>query len=117
MRILLTILLIAVVGYFLGMFLPWWSIAIAAFAVSFVFIRHLGSAFLSGFAGIFLLWIVVALWIDTRNQGILSSKVAQIIPLGGSGLLLVLVTALLGGLVGGCAAVAGSSLLPYRRKR
>ena len=72
-----------------------------------------GKAFLSGFLGIFILWLVLAWWIDIKNQHVLSNKVAEIFPLGGSSFLLILVTALIGGLVGGLAAMSGS----YLRRR
>jgi hypothetical protein len=117
MRILLATILIAATGYVLGLFLPWWSIAIAAFLIALLLIRHLGMAFLTGFAGIFLLWGLIAMWIDITNQGLLSHKIAQLIPLGGSSVLLVLVTALIGGIVGGFASMAGASLRPVSRHR
>lgn len=52
----------------------------------------------------------MALWIDVKNEHILSQKIAQLFPLGGSSFLLILVTALVGALVGGLAAMSGSSL-------
>ncbi|QNP53534.1 hypothetical protein H9L05_08220 [Hymenobacter qilianensis] len=64
-------------------------------------------AFLAGFAGVGLGWLVLAGWLNIQNEGHLSHRVAELIPLGGSGWLLVLVTAVLGGLVGGLAALAG----------
>ena len=66
--------------------------------------------------GIFLLWFVVAFWIDTTNDNILSHKIAQLFPLGGSSMLLIFVTAFIGALVGGLAAMSGASLHPRRRR-
>ena len=116
MRLLLSILLIAALGFLAGLFLPWWSIAIVAFAVALLIPQTIGSGFLSGFLGIFILWAIVAAWIDTSNDSILSHKIAQLLPLGGSSILLILVTALVGGLVGGFAAMAGSSVRPVRKR-
>ena len=110
MRFLLAILLTAALGFIAGKFLPWWSIAIVAFSVALLFPQRIGKSFLSGFLGIFLLWSLVALWIDAKNNSLLSSKVAAVFPLGGSTLLLILVTALIGALVGGFAALSGASL-------
>jgi hypothetical protein len=73
---------------------------------------NIGLGFLSGFLGIFILWGFLSLWIDLKNESILSGKIAQIIPLGGSSVLLILVTAFVGAIVGGFAAMAGSSLAP-----
>jgi hypothetical protein len=110
MRFLLNILLTAVLAYIAGMFLEWWSIALVAFLVALLLPLRTGRSFLAGFLGIFLLWGVLSLWIDVQNDGVLSSRMAGVFPLGGNGILLVLVTALVGALVGGFAAMAGSSL-------
>jgi len=112
MRFLLATLLIATLGFLAGLFLPWWSIAIIAFAVTLLIRQKIIYGFLAGFLGIFLLWAAVATWIDISNQHILSQKIAKLLPLGGSSIVLVLVTAFVGGLVGGFAGMAGSSLRP-----
>jgi len=70
-------------------------------------------AFLAGFLGVFLLWGILAWWIDSNNNSILSQKIAQLLPLGGSSVLLILLTAFIGALVAGFAGLAGS----YVRKR
>lgn len=115
MRFILAILVTAAFSFIAGMFLPWWSIAIVAFAVAF-FIQQTGAgSFLSGFLGIFILWGAVAFWIDIKNNSLLSHKIAQLFPLGGSSVLLILVTAFVGALVGGFAARAGRSLRPLKQ--
>ena len=110
MKFLLSTLLILFLGYMAGMLLPWWSIAIVAFLVALIIPMHTGKSFLSGFTGIFLLWAIIATWIDIRNESILSGKIANLIPLGGSSVLLVIVSAIIGALVGGFAAMSGSLL-------
>lgn len=117
MRFLLATLLTAVLAFLAGLFLPWWSIALVAFLVALFLSQHIGLGFLSGFLGIFILWGLLAFWIDVKNESILSHKVAQLFPLGGSSVLMILVTALVGALVGGFAAMAGSSLRPAKRTR
>ena len=117
MKILLSVLLVAALAYLAGLWLPWWSIAIVAFLVGLLIPQSPGSGFLSGFLGIFIMWAIVAFWIDSKNQGILSKKIAELLPLGGSSVLLVLVTAFVGGLVAGFAGMSGSSLRAPRRKR
>ena len=113
MKFFISILLTAIVSLAIGFYMAWWSIAIAAFLVAAFIRQNPGRAWLSGFLGIFLLWAVLAWWIDIKNQGILSQKIALIFPLGGSVLLLILVTAFIGALVGGFAALTGSYI---RRK-
>lgn len=110
MRILLSILLIAAAAFIAGLFLPWWSIAIVSFLVALVFTQRTGSGFVAGFSGIFLLWAILSFWIDVKNAGILSARIANLLPLGGSSIALILVTAFVGGLVGGLAGWSGGSL-------
>ena len=110
MRFFLNTLLIFLLSFIAGLFLPWWSIAIIAFLVSVAIPQRIGYGFLSGFLGIFLLWLLLALWIDTKNDSVLSEKIAVLFPLGGSSLLLILLSSFVGAVVGGFAAMAGSSL-------
>ena len=110
MKFFLATLLTFLLGFIAGLFLPWWSIAIVASLIALFFRQSIGRSFLAGFTGIFLLWSLVALWIDVKNEHILSQKIAQLFPLGGSSFLLILVTALVGALVGGLAAMSGSLL-------
>src|SRR5215211_6315718 len=110
MKPLLAILLTVLLSFIAGIYLPWWGMAVVAFLVA-IFIRQPAFvSFLCGFAGIFILWGLLALWIDGKNNSILSHKIAQLIPLGGSSALLILITALTGALVGGFAALSGSLL-------
>ena len=117
MRLLLAVLLTALLSFIAGLFLPWWSIAPIAFLVALLLGLGVGRSFLAGFLGVFLLWAVLALWIDIKNNSVLSSKMAQLFPLGGSSILLILVTAFVGALVGGFAAMAGGSLRPAAGRR
>lgn len=117
MKLILSILLTVVFSFLAGKFLPWWSIAIVAFLVALLIPQSLSMSFLSGLIGIFLLWSIVALWIDIKNNSILSHKISELLKLGGSSMLLILVTAIIGGVVGGFAAMAGSSLRPAPKVR
>ena len=115
MKYIVSILLTALLSFLSGLFLPWWSIAFAAFIVSALIRQKPFMSFLSGFLGVFLLWELLAWWIDSLNESILSQKIAQILPLGGSSVLLILLTSLIGALVGGFAGLAGS-YLPKKTK-
>ena len=110
MKFIVAFLLTALLAFVGGLYMQWWSLAIAAFLVALMIPQKAGKAFLSGFIGVLLLWGVLAWWIDMKNQGILSKKIASILPLGGSAVLLILLTAFVGGLVGGFAALSGSYL-------
>lgn len=110
MRFLVSILLTAILAFIGGLFLPWWSIAIASLLVALIVQQRAGISFFSGFLGLFLLWGLLAWWISMKNQGILASKIASVLPLGGSTVLLILITGFIGGIVAGFAAMSGSYL-------
>jgi hypothetical protein len=110
MKLLVATILTALLAFVGGLYFSWWIIAVAAFISVLLIPMRRGKAFLAGFLGIFILWAMLAWWIDVKNNDVLATKVAQIFPLGGSSFLLILVTALVGGLVGGLASLCGSYL-------
>ncbi len=110
MKFIVATVLTALLAFISGLFLPWWGIAIAAILVALLVHQKAGKAFLSGLLGVFLLWAGLAWWIDMKNNGILSERIASILPLNGNSILLIGITALVGGLVGGFAAMTGSFL-------
>lgn len=114
MRFLVSLLLTALLSFIAGLFLPWYSLALVAFGVGALVPQRLPRAFGSGFLGIFLLWFLLALWLDVQNGQLLSRRVAELLHLGQSSLLLLLATGLVGGLVGGLAALSGASLRATR---
>ncbi|MBV9986498.1 MAG: hypothetical protein JO301_02395 [Chitinophagaceae bacterium] len=118
MKIIVAILLTAFLAYVLGLYtaFPWWSFVFTSFLVAVAVHQRGGRAFLSGFLGLFLLWAVLAILKDAANQHVLSTKVASVLPLGGSYLILILVTGIVGGLVSGFAALAGSFMRKHRRR-
>lgn len=117
MKFLAATVLILLLSFIAGLFLPWWSIAIVAFLIALLIPQSIGKNFLAGFLGVFLLWGILALWIDVKNDSVLSQKIAQLFSLGNAGFLLILVTALIGALVAGFAAMSGGSLRPAHRRR
>jgi len=107
MKFLISIILTSAVSLLLQLFLPWWSIVIAAALVGMAIPLARFQSFISGFLGIAAVWWVYACIIDVRNQSILSGKIAEIFHLG-SPALLILACGLLAGMVGGFAALTGS---------
>ncbi len=105
MKFIVSILLIALLSFAAGLYLGWWSLALAAFIVAALIPQKPWKAYLSGFLGLLLLWGGLATLIDVRNQHILAQKMAQVLPLGGSYFLLILVTALVAAIVAGFAAL------------
>ncbi|MFM6926019.1 MAG: hypothetical protein ACKOU7_11000, partial [Ferruginibacter sp.] len=92
------------------LFLPWWSIAIAAFIIAALIPQKPFRSFLTAFIALFLLWGGLSFWISNNNDHVLAHKVSQLILKMDSPLMLVLVTALIGALVAAFAALAGSYL-------
>lgn len=115
MRFILATLLTITLSFIAGWYLPWWSIALVAFLVALLIKQKLLWAWLSGFMAIFLLWGVLATVIHLRNHGILTRKIATLLPLQGNVALLLILTALVGALVAGFAAMSGSSLRPLEK--
>lgn len=110
MKFIVSILVTAILAFAMGLYLYWWTIAVAAFVVAALIYQPPGRSFLAGFLGIFLLWGGLSWAIDIANQSVLAPRVATLLPLGGSVGLLVLVTALVGGIGGGLGALTGSLL-------
>ena len=111
MKFIAAIVLSALLGYLVYIFnntLPWWGVAVAAFIAGATIPQKAGFSWLSGFLGIALLWAVLAWWLDKENTGILSARMAQVLPFGGNTTLMLAATALVGGLVGGFGALTGA---------
>lgn len=117
MKTVLAIILTALLSFISGEYLPWWSVAAAAFAVSLFISQGPFAAFLAGFLGVAGLWAGYAFWIDKANQSLLSSRVASLFPLQGDPLLLILLTGFIGGLVGGLAAMSANFITRPKKRR
>lgn len=106
MKFLLQLIIIAALALILEMLLPWWSIAIAAFIGGLTL--NTRANFLAGFLGIGLLWLAFALMMDVTSAAPLAERVSKVLFINKP--LLMLATMLIGGLVGGFAAMAGGAL-------
>jgi hypothetical protein len=109
-KFLVNTLLIALLSFVGGLFFPNWIIAPIAFMVSLLIPLRPLPAFLSGFLALVLLWGGLALAANVANEGILATKIAWLLPLSGSPYALILVTALVGALVGGGGSLTASFL-------
>ena len=112
MKFITAIILTALLAFISGLlsFSPWWGFAVTSVLVALLVHQKAGKAFLAGFLGLCLLWGGLAWWIDMKNNGVLSQKIASVLPLGGNSILLIVVTGVAGGLVAGFAAMSGSYL-------
>jgi hypothetical protein len=108
MKFIASVLLTALLSFVMCLYTDWWAIAVAAFTVAILIHQKPVRSFLTGFIALFLLWGGLSWWIDMKNEHVLATKIAALLPFGGSIFLMILVTALLGALVAGFAALAGS---------
>ena len=88
-------------------FFDWWVIALAAFTGCYLQAKSSSEAFRKSFVAISLLWLLIILYYHIATDGILSGKIASILPLNGNTTLLIIISVLIGGLVGGSAGVSG----------
>jgi hypothetical protein len=116
MRFTLATLLTATLSFIAGLYLPWWSIAPVAFLVALLIKQKIGLAYLSAFTAIYFLWGGLAAVLHIRNKGVLAHKLALIFPLNGNAIYLISLTAFIGALVAGFAAMSGSSLRPAEKR-
>jgi len=110
MKFILSIVLVALVTYAIGIYgnLPWWSFVVTNLMIAIALPIKPLQSFFAGALGVGAFWGGLAFGIDMANNHILSSKVAQILPLGGSYIALIIVTAFVGALLGGLASLTGS---------
>ncbi|MGV3557558.1 hypothetical protein [Larkinella arboricola] len=107
---MLPFIVIALLSAVLQFFLPWWSIAAVAFGVCFWRSQTGWRAFGNGFLGIAVIWFFYALVIHLQTDGILTARMAGLLLKTHSSIPLLLLTPLIGGLVGGFAGLAGQQV-------
>lgn len=107
--IVLELLIFIAVGGLLSMYFPWYAYAVA-FGILAYLMNMKKKAFLTGFLSGAILWFAGAIWINQMNPSSLPEKMASVLPLGGNTVLLYVVTAVVGGIVGGLWTLAGSKL-------
>ena len=110
MKFFISLILTILLSFAACLFLPWWSIAIAAFIVAALIPQKPFKAFITGFTALFLLWGSLSFWMSNNNEHVLAHKVSQLILKMDNPIILILATALIGALVAGFAALAGSYL-------
>ena len=76
MKFFVAVLLTAILAFLGGIYLPWWSLVIAAFIAGVLIHQSAIRAYLAGFLGVFLLWAGLAWWADSANESLLSARIA-----------------------------------------
>lgn len=114
-------LLILVISLLLQFFLPWWIIGLVAFGIAFWKAQRAGQAFASGFGAIFILWVAMGLIRSIPNDNLLANRIGEMLMLPANSfnwIIVLVVTGIIGGLVGGLSALAGFySAAAFRSKK
>lgn len=110
MKFFVSLLLTALLSFAACLYLPWWSIAIAAFVVAAVIPQAAVKSFLTGFTALFLLWGGLSFWISNNNEHLLAHKVSMVLLKMDNPWVLIFATAIIGALVAGFGALSGSFL-------
>ncbi|MFY0652733.1 MAG: hypothetical protein JXQ96_11895 [Cyclobacteriaceae bacterium] len=108
MIFILRLILIAFACYLAGILMPWWSVILCSIIISFFLPGHSFNAFLSGFLGVGLLWMVMAWKFDMEAGSNMSSKMTEIFKLDDP-IYLIIVTGVIGAILGGFSALTGNT--------
>lgn len=108
--------LIALLGYFVPAYLPWWILFLISFLVCYAIPGGTFMAFISGFIGGGIVWLGLSYQLDAATSSILSEKMVQIMGLSDKTVLLI-ISGLVGALVSAFGAATGSSFRNIFRKK
>ena len=109
-KIIINFIVTIILAYVLSLFIPWWSVMVAAFAVAFFVPLKKGAVFFIPFLAILIFWIVYSYALSSANDFTLARRIAVLLPLGGNPYLLMLVTGVAGSIAAGIAAILGKQL-------
>lgn len=116
MKTISYIVLLAIMTFLTGIFLPqWWFVIFVAFLCALIFKEGIWKSGLISLVVVLAVWMSMALFIDSNNESILSTRVGNLFG-GLSPLLLALVSGVIGGIVSMFGAMTGASLLSMMNK-
>lgn len=113
-KFLLKTLLIALLAWAAQYISVWFAGPLVALLINLVWKGSSLQGFFTGFLGLGLLWLSLALCVHSSTDGILSNKMASVLPLGGNTALLIICTAFIGALCGGLCGWLGAMLRGLR---
>lgn len=99
-------ILLALFSWLLSFILPWWSLAVPALLLGMWLGKTGWSSFGYGFLGIGGLWLIQTVYIHFANDGILTTRIADLFNLPHPSLV-ILITIVMGGLAGGFPTLTG----------
>lgn len=108
MKFFISIVVTGMLAFACGLYLPWWSEALASFIVAALIHQRPARSFLTGFIAVLILWLVLILMIDAANDYILSTRIGMVLGMGPA--VIILLSCIIGALVAGLGALTGSLL-------
>lgn len=122
MKVAFKIVLIAFFSFWAEQVFPWWSAVVCAALIAALIPTSGRKAFISGFAGVGLLWLLCALIFSFQTDFLLTERVALLFGVNSSALI-ILLTVMIGAIAGGMGALVGNQLRqsliykdPYRSR-
>ncbi len=110
MKFIIKLLLIGIASFFVLRFSPWWVIVIIPFVFNLIIKTKGSGSFFSSFLGISLAWFVASYTLYSNGAEVFTTKMALVFLLDVNGIIFLLITSLLMGLVGALAGYSGNAL-------
>ena len=101
-------LILLVLAFVSNYLLPWWAVAIVTFLAAYFMGKTSWHSFISGFSSVFFVWALMAMLKSIPNDHLLAGRVVQLFPLPHNWIWVLIVTAVIGGLIGGMGALSGA---------
>jgi hypothetical protein len=114
-KFIVSLFLMMLTAYAAGLFLPWWSLAFTCFLISALIPQKKWISFVTGFLSQLILWGGLSAFISIQNNHLLAHKLSTLLLKQDNPSLLILITALIGAMVGGFAAWSGSFVRPANK--
>lgn len=111
---IIKLLIISILSFAFSFYLPWYMPFIICFLVGVILSNKPGNNFLAGLLGVGLFWLAYALFLDLKNDHVLSIKIATLFSNSlntdiTSGVL-IMVTTFLGAILGGLSSLSGAMI-------
>jgi hypothetical protein len=117
MKAFIIFLVIGILSYVVGLYYPWWSLAVVAFVVTLVVPQRPFAAFLTAFLSVFVFWFSLAFFKDLANDHILADRISNLFLKAEYPAVIAAIAGLIGAVVAGFAALSASYLRTKKRVR
>jgi hypothetical protein len=99
-----------ILSYVLALYLPWYSVMIAALVSGFLIPLKKVAVFFIPFIAVALLWILQSYLLSSANDFVLAKKIATLLMLNGNSTLLLIVAGVIGGIAAGVSGILGKQI-------